>query len=72
MSLLFSRSNKPSKKIVTCFHDRILLGLFDPEDGGDMFLRNDGWLSTGHIALYPRLYYSSNIAFLNLFIPKDQ
>jgi hypothetical protein len=27
---------------VTCFHAGILLGLFYPEDGGDMFLRNVG------------------------------
>lgn len=26
----------------TCFHASNLLGLFDPEDGGDMFLRNIG------------------------------
>jgi hypothetical protein len=32
-----------------------LLGLFfDPEDGGDMFLRNVGSLSTDHTALYPQ------------------
>jgi hypothetical protein len=32
-----------------------LLGLFfDPEDGGDMFLRNINWLSTDYTALYPR------------------
>jgi hypothetical protein len=24
--------------LTTCFHADILLGLFDPEDGGDMFL----------------------------------
>jgi hypothetical protein len=24
----------------TCFHTGTLLGLFDPEDGDDMFLRN--------------------------------
>jgi hypothetical protein len=26
--------------------------IFDPEDGGDMLLRNIGWLSTGYTALY--------------------
>jgi hypothetical protein len=32
-----------------------LLGLyFDREDGGDMFLRNFGWLSTDYMALYSR------------------
>jgi hypothetical protein len=25
-----------------CFHAGILLGLFDPEDGGDMFIGNVG------------------------------
>jgi hypothetical protein len=31
-----------------------LLGLlFDPEDGGDMFLQNTGWLSTNYMVLYP-------------------
>jgi hypothetical protein len=31
-----------------CFHSGILLGLFDPEGGGDIFLRNVGWLSTDY------------------------
>jgi hypothetical protein len=32
-----------------------LLGLFfDPEDGGDMFLRNVGRLSKNYTALYPK------------------
>jgi hypothetical protein len=36
-------------------HVAFILGLsFDPEDGGDMFLRNIGWLSTDCTALYPR------------------
>jgi hypothetical protein len=26
--------------LATCFHAVILLSLFDPEDGGDMFLQN--------------------------------
>jgi hypothetical protein len=40
-----SGSNKPSKipaELATCFHAGILLGLFDPEDGDDTFLRNVG------------------------------
>jgi hypothetical protein len=32
---------------------------FDPEDGGDMFLRNVGWLSTDYTPLYPRTEKSS-------------
>jgi hypothetical protein len=36
-------------------HARFLLGLFfDTENGGDMFFRNVGWLSTDYTALYPR------------------
>jgi hypothetical protein len=35
------------------FHADILPGLFDPEDGGDMFRRNVDWLSTDYTALYP-------------------
>jgi hypothetical protein len=43
---LQGRKNKPNKKpggkhIATCFHAGFLL---DPEDGGDMFLRNVGFL----------------------------
>jgi hypothetical protein len=32
---------------------------FDPEDGGDTFLRNVGCNSTDYTALYPRRWYSS-------------
>jgi hypothetical protein len=40
MSPPSSGLNKPSKnKLATCFHANIFLGLFDPEDRGDMFLR---------------------------------
>jgi hypothetical protein len=36
------------KQFATCFHSSLLLSLlFEHEDGGDMFLRNVGWLSTG-------------------------
>jgi hypothetical protein len=35
-----------------------LLGLFfGPENGGDMFLRNVGWLLTDYTTLYPRRQY---------------
>jgi hypothetical protein len=37
-----------------CFHSGIFLGSFDPEDGGDMFLRNVDRLSTDYTAFYPR------------------
>jgi hypothetical protein len=32
---------------------------FDPEDGGDTFLRNVGYNSTDYTASYPRRRYSS-------------
>jgi hypothetical protein len=36
-------------------HTSFLLSLLlDSEDGGDMFLRNIGWLSRDYIVLYPR------------------
>jgi hypothetical protein len=44
----------------TCFHAGFLTGLlFDPEDGGDMILRNVTTLSTSYTALQPRIYNSS-------------
>jgi hypothetical protein len=51
--------NKPSKKpaalLATYYHAGFLLGLlFDPEDGGDTFLRNVASLLTDYMALYPR------------------
>jgi hypothetical protein len=35
------------------------LDFFNPEDVGDIFLRNDGWLSVVSMALYPRSQNSS-------------
>jgi hypothetical protein len=40
-------------------HASFLLGLFDPEDGGDIFLRNICLLSTDYTTLYPRSQNSS-------------
>jgi hypothetical protein len=49
--------NKPSKKpaFATCFYAGFLLVLlFNPEDGGEMFFRNVVLLSKNYMALYPR------------------
>jgi hypothetical protein len=41
--------------LATCFHAGFLLGLFfDPEDGGNTFLRNVGSFSMDYMELYPR------------------
>jgi hypothetical protein len=37
-----SRARYQRILLASCFHAGVLLGLFDPEDGGDMFLRNVG------------------------------
>jgi hypothetical protein len=40
----------------TRFQSGFFLGLFlDPENGGDMFLRNVGWLSADYTALYNKI-----------------
>jgi hypothetical protein len=49
-------------------HDGFLLRLFDPEDGGTMFLRNIGWLSTDYTALYHRRQNFINTAVRNLIV----
>jgi hypothetical protein len=43
-----------------------LLDLVDPEDGGDMFLRNVGWLSTDYRALYATAVRISNPTYLEM------
>jgi hypothetical protein len=38
-------------------HRRFETYIFDPHDGGDMFLRNVGWHSTDYTTLYPRRWH---------------
>jgi hypothetical protein len=40
---------------------------FDPEDGGDMFLRNVGWNSTDYTVSYHRRWYSSSLFTFLMF-----
>jgi hypothetical protein len=55
--------NSVKDLLATSFHPRFFLGLFfDPEDGGDIFLRKFGWLYTEYMALYPRILFSSVIS----------
>jgi hypothetical protein len=50
--------------LATCFHAGFLLcSFYDLEDGGDMFLRNVGWLSTDYMSLYPKRWYSSYLTY---------
>jgi hypothetical protein len=67
MSPPSSRSKKkPSKKLewstaYYLLHVSFLLGFFfDPKDGGDIFIRNVGWLLVGQTALSPRGQKSSS------------
>jgi hypothetical protein len=65
-----NRFSKPASKLHSGGYEEYhLLGsscllvcwtyFFDPENGGDMFLRNVGWNSTDYTASYPRRWYSS-------------
>jgi hypothetical protein len=46
---------KQAALLAVCFlADFLLAVFFDPENGGDMFLRNIGWLSTDYTASYAR------------------
>jgi hypothetical protein len=51
--------------VTDLLHAGFLLGLFDPQDGGVIFFRNIGWLSTDYMAIYPRIY---NFSIQNLQI----
>jgi hypothetical protein len=48
-------------QLATYFQADILFGLFDLEDGGDIFLRNVGWLSTDYTASFTRRQHSSSL-----------
>jgi hypothetical protein len=62
---------KTPDMFTTWFRAAILLGLFfDREDGGDIFLRNFGRLSTDYTALYPKRQNSA-IRFLSYGSPED-
>jgi hypothetical protein len=39
--------------LATWFQNGIIFQILDPEDEGDMYLRNLGWISTDYMALYP-------------------
>jgi hypothetical protein len=49
----------------------LLFGLFfDPEDGGDMFLRNVGWLSTVYMRYIPEdsTFHNHRCEYLKSYI----
>jgi hypothetical protein len=51
-------SGRPNTRLATRFHGGILLGVFCPEDGGGMLLRNVGCLLTDYTASCPKSPYS--------------
>jgi hypothetical protein len=57
----FIKNQQASKQVASRF---CWTYFFDPEDGGDMFLRNVGWNSTDYTASYPRSWYSSIVLLL--------
>jgi hypothetical protein len=60
-----SKTGCTNSPLVTCFQASFLLGfIFDPKNGGDIFLRNISWLLTDYMALYPRRQnYSAHHTF---------
>jgi hypothetical protein len=59
-SVSFTSSTTEENLFCCLLHDGFLLGLsFSPENGGDMFLCNFGWLQTDYTALHHRRWNSS-------------
>jgi hypothetical protein len=57
MSTDVSEEHTAGGKLATFVHAGFSLSLFfDPEDGGDIFLRNVGGHSTDYTAYYPRRF----------------
>jgi hypothetical protein len=48
----------------------IILGLFEPEDGGNIFLRSIGQISGNYAALHPRKFnnFCLDVALRGLFL----
>jgi hypothetical protein len=42
VGITYLKKEQSEDSLATCFHAGILLGLFKPEDGGNMFPRNVG------------------------------
>jgi hypothetical protein len=51
---LHFRCRRISSVCYLIYAGSLLCWFLEPEDGGDMLLRNVGWLSTDYTALYPR------------------
>jgi hypothetical protein len=61
-----------NQQLVTCFHAGSLLGVFfKPEAGGDMFLRNVGWLTLDYTVYIPDNRYLHNHSCQTLKSYKD-
>jgi hypothetical protein len=62
-SMCYTPSSEPYKTYL--LHVSFLFGFFfDPEDWGDMFTRNVGWLSVGYTALCARGQSSSSTSLI--------
>jgi hypothetical protein len=69
---LQGRRNKFSKKHLppACLLVSCWINFFDPDDGGNMLLRNVGWHSTDYTAAYLRRWYSSELFWFQIKFTK--